>query len=71
MRTNALQLVDRQRALEVRNHDLEVDLVADVESYVATARASVDEATGRSTDAILTGRQVLWVSTVVSIIGAC
>ena len=70
VRTNALQLVDRQRALEVRNHDLEVDLVADVESYVATARASVDEATGRSTDAILTGRQVLLGLNVVSIVGA-
>ena len=70
VRTNALQLVARQRALEVRNHDLEVDLVADVESYVATARASVDEATSRSTEAILTGRQVLLGLNVVSIIGA-
>ncbi len=70
VRTNALQLVDRQRALEERNHNLEVDLVADVESYVATARASVDEATGRSTEAILTGRQALLGLNVVSIIGA-
>lgn len=70
VRTNALQLVGRQRALEERNHDLEVDLVTDVESYVATARASVDEATGRSTEAILFGRQVLLGLNVVSIIGA-
>ena len=70
VRTSALRLVDRQRALEKRNHDLEIDLVADVESYVATARASVDEATSRSTQAILTGRQLLLGLNVVSIIGA-
>ena len=70
VRTSALRLVDRQRALENRNHDLEIDLVADVESYVATARASVDEATSASTQAILTGRHLLLGLNVVSIIGA-
>ncbi len=70
VRTTALQLVDRQRALEKRNHDLEIDLVADVESYVGTARASVDEATSASTEAILTGRHLLLGLNVVSIIGA-
>ena len=70
VRTSALRLVDRQRALENGNHDLEIDLVADVESYVATARASVDEATSASTAAILTGRRALLGLNVVSIIGA-
>ena len=70
VRMNALRLVDRQRSLEARNRDLEFDLVADVESHVAAARARVDEATGRSTEAILTGRQVLLGLNVVSIIGA-
>ena len=70
VRTTALRLVDRQRALEKRNHDLEIDLVADVESYVGAARASVDEATSRSTQAILTGRHLLLGLNVVSIIGA-
>ena len=70
VRTSALQLVDRQRELEKRNHQLEVDLVADVESYVGSARASVDEATGASTSAILTGRRVLLGINVVSIVGA-
>ena len=70
VRTSALRLVDRQRELEKRNHDLEIDLVADVESYVGSVRASVDEATGSSTQAILTGRRVLLGLNVVSIVGA-
>ena len=70
MRASALRLVDRQRELVERNHDLEVDLVAHVESYVGAARAGVDEATSASTEAILAGRQVLLGLNVVSIVGA-
>ena len=70
VRTSALRLIDRQRELLARNHDLEVDLVAQVESYVGAARASVDEATRASTEAILTGRRVLLGLNVVSIVGA-
>ena len=70
VRTSALRLVDRQRELEERNRDLEIDLAAQVESYVGAARASVDEATGASTEAILTGRRVLLGLNVVSIVGA-
>ena len=70
MRTSALRLVDRQRELVERNHDLEVDLVAHVESYVGASRASVDKATSASTEAILAGRQVLLGLNVVSIVGA-
>ena len=70
VRIAALRLVDRQRELEKRNHDLEIDLVADVESYVGSARASVDAATAASTSAIRTGRHVLLGLNVVSIVGA-
>lgn len=70
VRSSALRLVDRQRDLEERNHELEGDLVADVESYVSATRASVDEAAGASTQAILTGRRVLLGLNVVSIVGA-
>lgn len=70
LRTSELRLVERQRELERNSHDLEIDLVANVESYVGAARASVDEATSASTDAITTGRQVLLGLNVVSIVGA-
>ena len=70
LRMSELRLVERQRALERRSHDLEIDLVANVESYVGAARASVDEATGQSTDAILDGRRILLGLNVLSIVGA-
>ena len=70
LRTSQLRLVARQRQLERFSHDLEIDLVANVESYVGAARASVDEATSASTDAITTGRQLLLGLNVVSIVGA-
>ena len=70
LRTSELQLVERQRELERYSHDLEIDLVANVESYVGAARASVDEATSASTDALTTGRQVLLGLNVVAIVGA-
>ena len=47
-----------------------MDLIAEVNSLVSTAEASVEEATGASTQAIFTGRVLLLAISAVSVTGA-
>ena len=65
-----LQLIERQRDLLTSNRDITVDLIAEVNSLVSSAEASVQEATGASTQAIFTGRVLLLAISAVSVSGA-
>ena len=65
-----LALVARQRDLLASNQEITVDLIAEVNSLVSTAEASVEEATGASTQAIFTGRVLLLAISAVSVTGA-
>ena len=65
-----LRLVQLQEDLVARNRDIAVAMVAEVNGLVGTARASVQEATQASTQAIQTGRTLLFTITAVSIVGA-
>ena len=70
LRASELQLVEQQRTLLDRNRDLSIELVAEVEGLVDTARASAQEATQTSTQAIFTGRKILLALNAISIAGA-
>ena len=70
LRALELQIVEQQRVLLDRNRDLSIELVAEVEGLVNTARGSAQEATQTSTQAIFTGRKLLLAINAVSIIGA-
>jgi len=65
-----LELVARQRDLLASNQEITVDLIAEVNSLVSAAQASVEEATGASTQAIFTGRVLLLAISAVSVTGA-
>ena len=65
-----LRLAGRQRDLLAQNRDITIDLVAEVDSLVNASRASVQEATRASTQAILTGRTLLLAINGISISGA-
>ena len=65
-----LELEEHQRDLLVRNRDLAIDLVAEVDGLVSAARERAREATRASTQAIRTGRSFLLVLNVISIAGA-
>ena len=70
LRTRELELVGHQRDLLAHNQSLALDLVAEAEGLVSAARMSAQEATHASTQAISTGRNLLLVLNVISIIGA-
>ena len=70
LRALELQIVEQQRTLLDRNRDLSIELVAEVEGLVNTARGSAQEATQTSTQAIFTGRKLLLAINAVGIIGA-
>ena len=70
LRASELQIVEQQRILLDRNRDLSVELVAEVEGLVDTARTSAQEATQTSTQAIFTGRRILLALNAISIAGA-
>ena len=70
LRALELQVAEQQRMLLDRNRDLSIELVAEVESLVNTARGSAQEATQTSTQAIFTGRKLLLAINAVGIIGA-
>ena len=70
LRALELQVVEQQRTLLDRNRDLSIELVAEVEGLVNTARGSAQEATQTSTQAIFTGRKLLLAINAVGIIGA-
>ncbi len=65
-----LRLVQRQQDLLALNRDIAVDLIIDVDGLVSTARASAEEATQASTQAILTGRILLLAISATSVGGA-
>ncbi len=65
-----LTLVEQQRDLLVFNRDQGVTLVAAVDGLVSEARAGSQEATLASSQAILTGRNLLLAISVISIGGA-
>ena len=65
-----LRLVQRQQDLLALNRDIAVDLITDVDGLVSTARASAEEATQASTQAILTGRTLLLAISAISVGGA-
>ena len=70
LRALELQIVEQQRTLLDRNRDLSIELVAEVEGLVNTARGSAQEATQTSTQAIFTDRKLLLAINAIGIIGA-
>ena len=70
LRALELQVAEQQRILLDRNRNLSIELVAEVEGLVNTARGSAQEATQTSTQAIFTGRKLLLAINAVGIIGA-
>ena len=65
-----LRLATRQAQLLESNRDLSVDVVAEVDGLVRTAQLSAEDATDASSSAIFTGRLLLLVISVVSVVGA-
>ena len=65
-----LRLADSQRNLLTENQSEAVALVADVDGLVVSARDSAGQATDASTQAILTGRTLLLVIGLLSLVGA-
>ncbi len=65
-----LRLIQHQQDLVELNSGIAVELVSEVNSLVDTARASADEATQASTQAIFTGRTLLLAIGAVSVTGA-
>ncbi len=70
LREQELDIADQQRRLLIRNRELALGLVAEVEGLVSAARASADAATQASADTIRTGRNVLLALNSVGIAGA-
>ena len=65
-----LNLIQHQQDLLAVNRGIALDLLGGVDALVSSARASAEEATQASTQAILTGRTLLLAITAVSIGGA-
>ena len=70
LRARELDLDREQRDLLEGNRSLAVELVAEAEGLVTAARASVQEATLASAQAILTGRNLLLLISAASVLGA-
>ena len=70
LRARELDLDRQQRDLLEGNRSLAVELVAEAEGLVTAARASVQEATLASAQAILTGRNLLLLISAASVLGA-
>ena len=70
LRAREITLAARQGALLARNRDLAIELVAEAEDLVDSAGGSAREATRASTQAILTGRNLLLALSVISVVGA-
>ena len=68
--TQQLRLVDTQTALLRDNRLIAVEVLGDVNNLVAAAQERADEATSASDQAILTGRTLLLVISVLSVTGA-
>ena len=65
-----LTLAARQQDLLTQNRDIAIDLVNEVDGLVNTARASAQDATEASGQAILTGRTLLLAISIISVSGA-
>ena len=65
-----LQIIQHQQNLIALNRGVALALVGEVDALVGTARASAEDATQASTQAILTGRTLLLAISALSIIGA-
>ncbi len=65
-----LELIQNQQDLLELNSGIAIELVSDVNSLVDTARASADEATQASTQAIFAGRTLLLAISGVGVAGA-
>lgn len=70
LRAQELELEGNQRELLARNRDLALSLVAEAEGLVGAASESAREATLASTRAILTGQNLLFGLSIISIVGA-
>ena len=70
LRARELDLDRQQRDLLDGNRSLAVEFVAEAEGLVRAARASVQEATLASAQAILTGRSLLLLISAASVLGA-
>lgn len=65
-----LQIIQHQHDLLALNRGVALTLVGEVDALVGTARASAEDATQASTQAILTGRTLLLAISALSIVGA-
>ena len=65
-----LQIIQHQQNLLTLNRGIALALVDEVDSLVSTSRASAEDATLASTQAILTGRTLLLAISAISIVGA-
>lgn len=65
-----LQIIQHQKDLLTLNRGVALALVQEVDALVDTARASADDATEASTQAILTGRTLLLAISALSVVGA-
>ena len=65
-----LQIIQHQQDLLTLNRGIALALVGEVDALVDTARASADDATQASTQAILTGRTLLLAISAISVVGA-
>ena len=70
LRAQEIALARRQSDLLTRNRELAIELVAEAEGLVDAASANAEEATHASTQAILTGRNLLLALSVISVVGA-
>ena len=65
-----LQIIQHQQDLLTLNRGIALALVDEVDTLVSTSRASADEATEASNQAILTGRTLLLAISALSVVGA-
>ena len=65
-----LQIIQHQQDLLTLNRGIALALVDEVDGLVSTSRASAEDATLASTQAILTGRTLLLAISAISIVGA-
>ena len=70
LRSRELALDQYQRDLLAHNRVLAIELVSEVESLVSAAHASVRDASLTSARTILTGRNLLFALSVISVVGA-
>ena len=70
LRARELQILVEQETLLALNRDIAVDLLAHVNVLVSTSQANVDDATGASEEAMITGRALLLAISAIGVGGA-